>query len=175
MPKTSLDAYILCGGQSKRMGKEKANVPYMGQTFAEHIGQKLQSHFERIFVVSKKHQEIQTQFKCIYDEHDEHHPLWGISAAMNHSNHEYVFVVPCDIIKLEETDVLKILSSKPPCYSYDGKQIQPLLGVYPKEWASRTENAAANNLSVRKWSMDAQPVMLNSISLFNANHPWDIL
>lgn len=156
------------------MGKEKANVPYMGHTFADHLGQKLQSHFERIFVVSKEYQEIQTQFECIYDAQDDHHPLWGISAAMNHSAHEYVFVAPCDIIKLEETDVLKLLCAEPPCYSFDGRQSQPLLGVYPKRWTSRTEYAAANHLSVRKWSVDAQRVTLKSISLFNANHPWDI-
>lgn len=48
------NAYILAGGRSERMGKNKANLEWYGTTFLENIYDSLKKIFRDVFVIVKK-------------------------------------------------------------------------------------------------------------------------
>lgn len=168
-----VNAYILCGGESRRMGRNKANIHIKGRSFVDHIAHELAEHFDNIYAVTKTTHTIETDCPLIFDSALANHPLWGVAAGMQHSPHDHIFIVPCDLIKITAADIQVILDSQWPCFASGGLHSQPLLGVYPCSWLENTVNCAETGKSVYKWSGAAKPCPIPSSNLLNVNYPWE--
>ena len=98
-------AVILAGGQSLRMGRNKALIDYLGKPLVRHVADKLRTVFANVLVATGD-QEVARAAGCpaIADLVPGHGPLGGIHAALRHCNRP-ILCVACDMPYLN-TDFL---------------------------------------------------------------------
>jgi molybdenum cofactor guanylyltransferase len=142
-----IDAFILIGGRSSRLGTDKAFVELGGRTLAERAVTNIRSGLSpgRITMVAGSStqfaiQAITDDIPFIFDIHEGRGPLGGIQAALAYARTSWIFVLACDypfvsgeLIRLladrVDDEVGAILPEQ-----RDGR-MQPLCGFYKVETA----------------------------------------
>jgi len=138
---------VLVGGQSRRMGRDKALLRYDGtQTQLERTITTLQAVCPRVFVSQRKEQAYALPLAAepIYDSMDDvHGPLRGILSAMfAHPDADWL-VLACDLPFLQTSTLTKLINhyrvgcgEAPLAYrsSSDGLP-EPLCAIYPASLA----------------------------------------
>ena len=92
---SDINAYILTGGQSRRLNTDKSLVQLDGKTLTEIIHQKLGYIFNNIYVVGKKNHF--PDFDFIQDVRPVQCPLNGMVTALEHNKKEWIFIIACDL------------------------------------------------------------------------------
>src|SRR5947209_7814353 len=95
-----MNAYILVGGRSSRMGFPKHAVPFGGTTFLGRVAEAAGGAFERVIAVTRPGGEP-VPIETIEDEpHDEEAPIFGVHCAIRHANAK-CFVIAVDFPLLD--------------------------------------------------------------------------
>lgn len=92
-------AYILIGGKSERMGRNKALLKWNGSTFVEHLFNKLNEVFINVFVITKsisEYVDVLNEKIIIQDLYEKQSPIIGILTALKHTTYKKVFIKACD-------------------------------------------------------------------------------
>ena len=92
---SKINAYILIGGQSRRLNTDKSLVQLNGKTLTEIIHNKLNLIFKNIYVVGKENNFPDYNF--IKDVKPIQCPLNGIVTALEHNAKDWIFVIACDL------------------------------------------------------------------------------
>ena len=93
---SDINAYILTGGQSRRLNMDKSLVQLSGITLTEIVHKKLNTIFNNIYVVGKENHFPNYNF--IEDIKPVQCPLNGIVTALEHNNDkDWIFVIACDL------------------------------------------------------------------------------
>jgi molybdopterin-guanine dinucleotide biosynthesis protein A len=133
----NISAAILAGGKSRRMGRNKALLPFRGRPLVARVHETLQPLFEDIFLVTND-PGLFDFLPCpkIPDRVPGKGPISGVDAALRHSRNPYVLVVGCDTPFLFPS-LLELLAGKTeeadlviPCGPHGP---EPLCAVYGKE------------------------------------------
>lgn len=99
----SVSCAILAGGQSKRMGRDKATMSVGDMRLVEHVYTKVRPIFDEIFMISSNHDSIAGVDAPVFKDVLPHRsPLVGIISALLYSRTPYVFVVACDMPFLDQ-------------------------------------------------------------------------
>jgi len=132
----NMSAAILAGGKSRRMGRNKALLPWGGKPLIAHVYETVHPLVEDLFLVTDD-PGLFDFLPCpkIPDRVPGKGPISGVDAALRHSNNPYVFVIGCDTPFLSPS-LLELLAGKTeeadlviPC----GPQgLEPLCAVYGK-------------------------------------------
>lgn len=139
----NVSAAILAGGGSRRMGRNKALLPYRGRPLIDHVYETVQAVFEEVFLVTNEPAPF-AFLPCpkIPDRVPGKGPISGVDAALRHGRHPYVLVVGCDAPLLSPL-LLKLLAEKAegvdlvrPC---GPRGVEPLCAVYGKGCLPRIE------------------------------------
>ena len=168
-----MNAYILCGGQSRRMGKAKALLPFRGMPMAMYIAQKLiSSGFSNVYAVVKE--SLSLDLPQLIESATIHHPLFGVAEALQHSPKPFCLITPCDL-PFVSIDTFQTLRKKS-CFTtaLATSQKQPLLGVFPKRLASDALHYAERSLSVMNFVETSQTFNLSACELININTPQNL-
>jgi molybdopterin-guanine dinucleotide biosynthesis protein A len=89
-------ALILAGGESRRMGQDKAMLVLDGKTLLEHVATTMKQVFPNVIVSVRRLREgIETRQVC--DEQEARGPLGGLVAGMAHVDTPWMFAVACDM------------------------------------------------------------------------------
>ncbi len=133
---------ILAGGQSRRMGQEKADLPFGDSTMLEHLANRLQAVYGSIIVVGPHTASGSSRLTklegvhVVFDAEPDHGPLQGILAALNAAKSlgaSHVFVTSCDA-PLIHLDVVRrlidTLGTADAVVPWDPSRRYPLLAVY---------------------------------------------
>jgi molybdenum cofactor guanylyltransferase len=139
---------VLCGGQSKRMGRSKAWLPFDGQSMLARVIGLLQEAVSPIVVVAAPEQEIPPIPKGVHVVRDEERgrgPLQGLLAGLAalESRAEAAYVSSCDVPFLRPAFIRRLivlLGDQAICVPRVGDQHHPLAAVYRvkvKEAAAR--------------------------------------
>src|SRR5882757_11553761 len=88
--------YVLAGGKSSRMGRDKALLELGGKPLALHAVTKLQRVCEDVHILSSR-PELEAFAPLVRDLHEECGPLGGLEAALEHSRHEWNLFMPVDM------------------------------------------------------------------------------
>ena len=88
-------AFILAGGQSRRMGTDKSQLQIENETFVERIAANLREVATSITLVNP-HQE-QSRFPSVTDVYSNWGALGGLHAALAACKSEWAIVVACDL------------------------------------------------------------------------------
>ena len=130
---------VLAGGESRRMGHDKALLVRDGHSQLAHIAALLDRITDRVYVSSRKEQQDdpeRSRFENIVDRHEGIGPIAGILSAMDtHPNADWL-VVACDLPNIDERTLSYLIENSNPEHaftafksSYDGLP-EPLCALY---------------------------------------------
>ena len=147
LDKTQFDAYVLIGGRSSRLGRDKAFVDLNGRTLLQRSVEAVRDALSpnRITAVAGNAEQfaieaIIADVRFIFDLYENRGPLGGFQAALADTNSEWIFVLACDY-PFVSSELIKMLSQNISdefgCVvpeQNDGR-LQPLCGFYKVELA----------------------------------------
>ncbi len=89
-------ALILAGGDSRRMGQDKATLVLDGKTLLQSVTDTMQSIFPKV-VVSVRQPRAGLEVPQVCDEQPAGGPLAGLIAGLTQADTPWVFAVACDM------------------------------------------------------------------------------
>ncbi len=113
--KPPISIAILAGGRASRMnGVDKGLQQLHGQTLVERLLKQLKNASDDILISANRHlNDYQALFpacRIITDEPpDFKGPLGGIYSTLKHARHDYLLVIPCDLLQLPDDCIDKML------------------------------------------------------------------
>ena len=134
--RSELSMIVLAGGLSRRMGTDKADLPYGGETFLEHqiaLGREL--GISDILVSGYRGENCSAP--VVEDNFHRRGPLGGLEAALRRAKNDKCLVLTVDMPCLS-AEVLRELigrsmaSERPVTVLRHGDKTEPLLGVYDR-------------------------------------------
>lgn len=130
-------AIVLAGGNSRRMGTEKALLPVHETPLIEHVYNQLSGYFHRVLISAENADSYSfLGTEVIPDRVPGSGPLMGIASALEASKSDINFIVACDIPDINIPFVKMMIRES---RDYDGvvpvnsrSQYEPLYAVYRK-------------------------------------------
>lgn len=154
-----VQALILAGGKSKRMGQDKAMLSYFGKNQIERCHELLKPFCQQIYLSQREQQYAENIFADIPRINDrflDFGPLSGILSAM-HSQPEVAWlVIACDLPFLNHETLARLFRERNPdkmasVYANEQGLIEPLCTIYePKIRFSLFEAMAQRKYCPRK-------------------------
>lgn len=145
---------ILAGGQSKRMGFNKAFIESNGETIISRTLRIFTGIFDEVFIAADDvFAYAPLGVRVVSDVHKGAATLGGIYTALFHSEHPFTFVVACDMPFLDAGCIKKILDTADGRHDafvpfIDGK-LHPTHALYSKKCMKTAEEAiSSGNLKV---------------------------
>tara|TARA_R110001592_G_scaffold308763_1_gene582766 strand:- start:3343 stop:3900 length:558 start_codon:yes stop_codon:yes gene_type:complete len=180
----SIKGLILMGGQSTRMGSDKAFVQWQGQTLLEKAIDHLSGITEDIYlsVNAEQYDLLHDEYACIQDRYPDKGPLGGILSALEILKEDLI-VLAVDMPNLSAACVKDLIgaskdSSTITCYQYK-QAIQPFPSYWPVQLLPKLEQTVLNNhLAMIKFIVAQQPNLIpaSDSDLFNNfNRPDDLI
>ena len=129
-----VSAIILAGGQSRRMGRDKALIDYQGRPIIAHVIATLRTLSDDIAVVSNR-SDVYRSFgvRLVPDYDPPCGPLGGIAVGLQAAQHALAVVVACDMPFLNVT-LLRWLIDQAAAYDavvpQTGEEFEPLHAIY---------------------------------------------
>lgn len=153
------DVIILAGGQSKRMGEDKAGIELNGKTLLEHVTDNARSwRGRRILVAGPPRDWLKAEY--ISDPPGfEPSSLLGFYAGLMASSSAWKLVCGCDMpfIRQEVVEMLWSARKSGGAVAMWGNRLQPLPGLYPRE----AEGVIAEMLREKRYHLAALLDKLN--------------
>jgi molybdenum cofactor guanylyltransferase len=103
-----IEAFILAGGASSRMGTDKARLILEDKTFVERISLTLNGFTSRVVVVGQQFEDF--RLESVPDIHPKWGALGGIETALTNCQTDWAFVIACDL-PFVTTDLCRRLSN----------------------------------------------------------------
>jgi len=132
-----LSAILLCGGRSRRMGRDKGLIEWQGEPLIVRLATLLQGLFQEVLVVTGRERRYTDllDLPILEDKIEGIGPLGGIYTGLLHSAHDYNLVIACDMplikpeliaLLVEEIDESWIIIPQV------RRSLEPLLAIYSK-------------------------------------------
>lgn len=148
-------AVILAGGGSRRMGRDKARLPFRAETFLEHISGELSGFDECLLSVADAVRYPVGALTVVRDQFPDSGAMGGICSALSACCSDALFVTACDTPLVTEGLARYLCAFLSPAVdavvaeTRDGRA-HPLCAVYTKAaGAVFAEQIAAGNLRMR--------------------------
>jgi molybdopterin-guanine dinucleotide biosynthesis protein A len=117
---------VLAGGQSRRMGRDKALLELNGQPLIALAVEKLESICESVHVLSSR-PELAQFAPLVPDVHPNCGPIGGIEAALLHASTKWSLVIPVDVpfvpgsfLREWSAEIIAAPSSRVALFTVDG-------------------------------------------------------
>ncbi len=186
-----VEAAILAGGASSRMGRDKATLELDGAPLAERVAAALGDCVERVRIVLRPDAPNPTGLERIDDAHVERAPIVGVCAALRACDAGAVLVAACDLPEIDPRVVLALLALVPAeggadvVAPFTSAGPEPLFAVYrPCILPEVERRIAAGSLALHALleAVDTLPIpeeMLRELdpklrTLRNVNRPEDL-
>jgi len=128
---------VLAGGQSRRMGRDKALLLRDGQSQLAHMVSLLDAVVDRVFVSARSEQTAdaeRSRFELIVDRYDDMGPVAGILSALQEYPEVDWLVVACDLPNIDDSTLrflLENISDNQPFTAHKNVQIIPQVDLFP--------------------------------------------
>lgn len=142
MKKYAVNGYILAGGKSSRMRKDKGLMVLNGKAVVQQIIEQLQPAVEKLFLVTGNSTYEQFGFEVIQDKIINSGPAGGIHAALFHTDKNLNFIVGCDMPFINTKGINFVIENSGPSritLPRHDNGIEPLFGIYTKECFTQWE------------------------------------
>ena len=123
-------ALILAGGESRRMGQDKATLVLGGKTLLENIIVTMQQLFPKV-IVSVRQPRAGIDVPQVCDVQRAGGPLVGLISGMKKAESHWVFAVACDMPFVTQAVVSRLA-----IYRSGHQAVVPLVGGYPQPLAA---------------------------------------
>jgi molybdopterin-guanine dinucleotide biosynthesis protein A len=145
--KENATAIVLAGGQSRRMGRDKAMLRVRGKPLIEHICDQVRPHFKEVIVSAAGPETYRSLgVRVVPDRKPGEGPLMGMASALAASGTDMNLVVACDIPEINIPFARRMLREAD---GYDAvvprrrTLIEPLFAVYRKNTVGLMEDLLA--------------------------------
>ena len=130
--------FVLAGGKSSRMGKDKFALLFNGETFLERAVETLTKVCEnRVKIVLNQNQTIETLQPIVRDVYEDRGALGGIHAALKNCETKFAVILAIDLPFVTSETIEKLIDfahSSNKFLAFVPRQIdaraQPLCGIY---------------------------------------------
>ena len=146
---------ILCGGRSKRMGKDKGSLIFKGKPMVSYLVDAIKEIADEIILVLRDGEQVEEYklilkdyefIKIVTDKNKDQGPLVGILTGLLDITSEYAQILPCDSPFISKNFVLKMFKymemndfdAVVPLW--DDGHIEPLHSIYKKKAMPIIEN-----------------------------------
>lgn len=180
-----LQGLVLAGGQSSRMGRDKATLSYQDQNQLERTAALLGKVCDEVFISCRADQlddyQTTTGVPAIADSYLDMGPLGGLLSAQRQRPDAAWFVAACDFPLIDDRAIAALTEARNPFrfatafLSGDCDRPEPLLTIYePKSRRRLLETHAGGNDSLRSFLRGNRVQLVeprDPSALFNANDP----
>ncbi len=183
---------LLSGGESRRMGRDKALLPHPeGGTWLERTLGLLAELGAPITLLSRHPGHLAIAERLAHSEPIDtvtepppwEGPLLALHRLMQRHPNARLLLCPVDMPALTPKALHTLVAASTDPFAlhpaHDGQRLQPLLGIYPSSSEIRTHlgtAVAAGERRLQGWiaSQPCQPVLLDPQAIRNANRPEDV-
>ncbi|WP_378953882.1 molybdenum cofactor guanylyltransferase [Pelosinus sp. sgz500959] len=126
---------VLAGGQSRRMGQDKASLSWGEKDVLSSLLARLLPLSDDVVVISNVERTVTSPVRQFPDLIPGKGPLSGIHAGLIHARHDLVFVTACDVPFLIPEIIPHIvhsIGSKDGSVAIYNEQVEPLFACYHK-------------------------------------------
>jgi molybdopterin-guanine dinucleotide biosynthesis protein A len=102
-------AIVLCGGRSRRMGRDKWSLPFGDETLLERTVRCVREVVDEVWVVAREGQEIEGDYRIVRDPAEGLGPLAGLVAGLEVMTADRAFLTSCDVPFLDPEYVRRML------------------------------------------------------------------
>lgn len=169
--------YLLCGGQSRRMGADdKALLPFGAEPLLDVQLRKAAPHFRSVTLLSGENR-YDRPVRQLPDAFPEAGPLAGLLSALRDAPYESLAVIPVDVPLLSEQTLAYLATHPLPeganaLVAASEERIHPLVGIFATQLAPELERfLKEQGRSVLRFveRIGAQPFAASEEELFNVN------
>jgi molybdenum cofactor guanylyltransferase len=144
---------VLCGGQSKRMGRPKAWLPFGGELMLPRVVRLLREVVDPIVVVAASEQDVPplpAEVQLVRDEEPDRGPLQGLAAGLAAvpKTADAAYLTSCDVPFLQPAFVrrlIELLGNHRICVPHVGEYHHPLAAVYRLDVLQAVHQLLAEN------------------------------
>jgi molybdopterin-guanine dinucleotide biosynthesis protein A len=130
----SAAGFVLVGGRSSRMGRDKALLPYRGTALATHIADAVAAAAGSATLVGDPDRYSTLGYPVIPDRRPGLGPLGGIEASLAANLAEWNLILACDMPEVEADFLASLIAAaaenRADCVIPDTGRPQPLCAVY---------------------------------------------
>ncbi|HSC76900.1 MAG TPA: molybdenum cofactor guanylyltransferase MobA [Pseudomonadales bacterium] len=178
-----VQAAILAGGQSRRMGKPKLFLDFRGNTFIAHLLTQLQQQVNEVMIAGAPdpRQLADLGVPVLADAEPNNGPLAGIATALAQARREWLLIVPCDNPLLPDNYAARLLrvareQHAPLVYVRKQGREQPLYAIVQRDLLTSLNNyLASGERKVLPWYESVGAVALDwdaaGLAFNNLNTP----
>ncbi len=171
-----LSVAILAGGESRRMGTDKALIDLEGQPLVVHVARRFASLSDDVFVVCKV--PLDLDLPEVLDELADQTPLSGVITALRDARHDRVFVCACDMPFIDVDLVASLRDDADVVVPRHDGMVEPLHCVWSKRALPKLEGLwDGGERAVRRAidRLDARYIDVgDERSFINVNTPEDL-
>ncbi len=160
---------VLAGGNSTRMGENKALLRYHGKAQVDHLVSLLGIFCSQVFVSLRPEQFIPGKFRLLHDRYPFESPLNGILTAIKSDTSCAWLTVPVDMPAIDRQLLNYLLANRDrsknvTCFADSGGSLpEPLVAVWePGNEKSLDQFVASGKISVREY-LTTNPIQLLAI------------
>ncbi|MDP0491598.1 MAG: NTP transferase domain-containing protein [Verrucomicrobiota bacterium JB023] len=179
--KTEVNALILAGGRSRRMGTDKASLMLEGQTLLQRTAGVVAPHASQVYLSVAKGGQRETSLPVIEDLETNPGPLGGLQAAFAQQPEKPWLLVACDLPLLDDMTLDTLLrenDERKPATAFrnrlDGRA-EPLCAIYKPSAANALNDYLSRNKRCARGFLESlEPTLLDlpsPLALDNANRP----
>ena len=133
--KREATAIVMAGGQSRRMGCEKAMLPIEGEPMISRIVRQLRPWFDQVLISASAPDAFAfLGLEVVPDEVSGAGPLMALASALEKSTHDINFVVPCDMPEVPQQLLAQLLRESRDADivvpETEGGELEPLFAAY---------------------------------------------
>ncbi|MXV36651.1 MULTISPECIES: NTP transferase domain-containing protein [unclassified Saccharibacter] len=169
---------VLAGGQSTRMGSDKALLSYHGKPHLDYLMEVVAPYVQQSFVSirpEQRHESVRARFSCLVDDRTVTGPAAGILAAYRAFPKASWLILACDLPFIDPAclahlcDQWRLSSSRSLAYrNADNGLPEPLCAIWtPPMLAALSEYVAQGYVCPRRALIKQESALLDTL---NANH-----
>jgi len=147
-------AIVMAGGDSQRMGTDKASLLFDGQTLLQSVIATMQQLFPQV-IVSVRQPRAGIALPQVCDEQPDGGPLAGLTASLGQITTPWAFAVACDM-PFVVPEVVELLAG----YRFRHQAVVPIVHGHPQPLAAFY---AASCLALLRTSLAAQQNSLRGV------------
>lgn len=149
LPIPGVTGVILAGGQSSRMGSNKALLPYRGGRFIEAIHRQMCQLFGEVLLVTNRPEQYSfLPCRTVPDLYPGLGALAGLHSGLFHSTSEHIFAVACDMPYLNSALIRRLAVRREGCdvvIPESEAGLEPPHAIYGKRCRAAMEKSLENN------------------------------
>jgi molybdopterin-guanine dinucleotide biosynthesis protein A len=172
----SAAGFVLTGGASTRMGRDKALLPIEGSTLVECTAEKVRAAAGSVTLIGAPERYAALGIPALADEVTGCGPIGGVYTALKHTATDWNLIVACDMPGIDVRFLSRLLAAAHEAGALclaprDASGLHPLCAVYHRRSLAHIESAIAhnqfqmqellNNIGAAAWPVDDSGLLTN--------------